>query len=80
MDPPDLPVAVVAAVERRGDSSLPRCNWHRWPMPTRRVTRAGVLQPLDRAQAARKEADAPLRQTGVRHRSRQGRQTVCQEG
>lgn len=55
--PPGLPVAVVAAVERRGDSSFAQVQLA--PLANADAARhVLVLQPLDRAQAARKEADA----------------------
>ena len=55
--PPGLPVAVVAAVERRGDSSFAQVQLA--PLANADAARhVLVLQPLDRAQAARKAADA----------------------
>ncbi len=55
--PPGLPVAVVAAVERRSDSSFAQVQLA--PLANADAARhVLVLQPLDRARAARKEADA----------------------
>lgn len=54
--PPGLPVAVVAAVERRGDSSFAQVQLA--PLANADAARhVLVLQPLDRAQAARKEGE-----------------------